>query len=49
MTIPFLETVAQHLVTYLEVGKSMDFLARSASKIIEARKTDSDYSALVSL
>ena len=36
------------MVDYLEAGKAMDFLAKSASKIIAERKMDSDHSAVVS-
>ena len=48
VTFPVTESLVQHIVAYLEVGKSMDFLAKSAAKIINGRKLESDHSALVS-
>ena len=37
------------IVDHLEAGKAMDFLAKSASKIIAERKMDSDHSTVVSV
>ena len=37
------------VVEYLEAGKAMDYLAKSASKIIAERRMDSDHGAVVSV
>ena len=49
VSFPFTEPLVRLVVDYLEPGKAMDFLAKSASKIIAARKMDSDHSALVNV
>ena len=48
MSFPFTEPLVHFVVDYLEAGKAMDFLAKSASKIIAERKLDSEHSAVVS-
>ena len=48
VSLPFMESLVRRLVHYLAVGKAMDFMAKSAAKIIKARRVDSDDSALVS-
>ena len=48
VSIPFMEFLVRRLVDHLAVGKAMDFMAKSAAKIIKARRVDSDDSALVS-
>ena len=48
VTFPFTERLAQRIMTYMDVGKAMDFLAKSADKIIQGRRLESDQSALVS-
>lgn len=47
VTFPFTERLAQRIMTYMDVGKAMDFLAKSADKIIQGRRLESDQSALV--
>ena len=49
VSFPFMEPLVRLVVDHLEPGKAMDFLAKSASKIIAARKMDSDHSALVNV
>ena len=48
VTFPFTEHLAQRIMTYMDVGRAMDFLAKSADKIIQGRRLESDQSALVS-
>ena len=37
-----------HILTYMEFGKAVEFLGKSAAKIIKGRRLESDHSALVS-
>ena len=48
VSFPFTEPLVQLVVDHLEAGKAMDFLAKSASKIIAERKMDSEHSTVVS-
>ena len=48
VSIPFVETLVQRLVDRLAVGRAMDFMAKSADKIIKARRMDMDSGTLVS-
>ncbi len=49
VSFPFLDSVIQWIVQHLKVGKAMDFMAKSAAKIIEARKVNPSQNAQVSL
>ena len=49
VSFPFTEPLVHRIVDHLEAGKAMDFLAKSASKIIAERMMDSDNSTVVSV
>ena len=49
VAFPFMEPLFLWIIRHLEVGKAMDFLAKSAAKIIEARKMNPAQDAQVSL
>ena len=49
VALPFLEPLFLWIIRHLKVGKAIDFLAKSASKIIEARKMNPGQNAQVSL
>ena len=49
VSFPFLDSVFQWIVQHLKVGKAVDFMAKSAVKIIEARKMNPSQNAQVSL
>ena len=48
VSFPFMESLIHWIMQHLKIGRAMDFLAKSAAKIIEARKTNPDQSAQVS-
>ena len=48
MSFPLFEPLIRHAVKFIEVRKATDFLEKSAAKLIEARRMDSDGSTLVS-
>ena len=48
VSFPFLEPLICHFVKFLEVRKAAKFLEMSAANIIEARKMESNVTALVS-
>ena len=49
VAFPFLEPLFLWIIRHLKVGRAMDVLAKSASKIIEARKMNPGQNAQVSL
>ena len=48
MSFPLVEPLIRHAVKFIEARKATDFLEKSAAKLIEARKTKCNGSALVS-
>ena len=49
VAFPFMEPLFLWIIRHLKMGKAMDFLAKSASMIIEARKMNPGQDAEVSL
>ena len=49
VALPFLEPLLLWIARHLKIGKAIDFMAKSAAKIIEARKMNLGQDAQVSL
>ncbi len=48
MSFPLVEPLIRQFVKFFEARKATDFLEKSAAKLVEARKTKCNGSALVS-